>query len=132
MHHAPLPRRLGRRVLPPFRFAPRGEKGGRISTAVTLIPGLLSGGTVGSIATMRTAIDRSGRIVIPKAIRDRLRLVGGEELEVVERDGVIEIRPAPLAVDIVVDDDVPVARATEPVPALDDEAVRDVLESVRR
>ncbi len=81
---------------------------------------------------MRTAIDRSGRIVIPKAIRDRLRLVGGEELEVVERDGVIEIRPAPLAVDVVVDDGVPVARAAEPVPALDDEAVRDVLESVRR
>ena len=81
---------------------------------------------------MRAAIDRSGRIVIPKPIRDRLRLVGGEELEVEERDGVIEIRPAPVAVEIVVDDDVPVARAVEPVVAVNDEVVRDVLESVRR
>ncbi len=81
---------------------------------------------------MRTAIDRFGRIVIPKAIRDRLRLVGGEELEVEERDGVIEIRPAPIAVEIVATDDGPVARAAQPVPVLDDEVVRDVLESVRR
>ena len=84
------------------------------------------------MAAMRAAIDRSGRIVIPKPIRDRLRLVGGEELEVEERDGVIEIRPAPVAVEIVVDDDVPVARAVEPVVAVNDEVVRDVLESVRR
>ena len=45
---------------------------------------------------MRTTIDRAGRIVVPKPIRDRLQLLGGGEVEVVERDGVIEITPVPV------------------------------------
>jgi len=40
---------------------------------------------------MRTTIDRAGRVVIPKPIRDRLGLRGGEELELREEDGRIEI-----------------------------------------
>lgn len=45
----------------------------------------------GTLTTMRTTIDAAGRVVIPKAIRDRLALRGGEQIEVSENDGVIEI-----------------------------------------
>jgi AbrB family looped-hinge helix DNA binding protein len=45
---------------------------------------------------MKTSIDRLGRVVVPKPIRDRLHLKGGEVLEVEERDGVVELRPAPI------------------------------------
>jgi AbrB family looped-hinge helix DNA binding protein len=40
---------------------------------------------------MITTIDRAGRLVIPKAIRDRLGLRGGEQVEVEERDGEIRV-----------------------------------------
>jgi AbrB family looped-hinge helix DNA binding protein len=70
---------------------------------------------------MRTTIDRAGRIVIPKTLRDALGLHAGEvELT---RDGAgIRIEPVPGtgAVDrrgrLVIDEDV----------VLDDEAVRDL------
>ncbi|MGH2990359.1 MAG: AbrB/MazE/SpoVT family DNA-binding domain-containing protein [Solirubrobacterales bacterium] len=41
---------------------------------------------------MTTTIDNAGRLVIPKPIRERLALRGGEELEVEELNGRIEIR----------------------------------------
>jgi AbrB family looped-hinge helix DNA binding protein len=81
---------------------------------------------------MRTAIDSSGRIVVPKAIRDLLGLRGGEELEVLERDGVIELWPAPLDVDLVQTDEGVVAMAKKEVPPLTAEAVRETLEKTRR
>lgn len=41
---------------------------------------------------MRATIDAAGRVVIPKAIRARLGLRGGEELEVDGWDDHIELR----------------------------------------
>lgn len=81
---------------------------------------------------MRTTIDRLGRVVVPKPIRDRLQLRGGEALEVEEREGVIELRLAPTAVDIVATREGPVAKPLESLPPLTDEVVRDTLERVRR
>lgn len=81
---------------------------------------------------MRSSIDRLGRVVVPKPIRDRLRLQGGETLDVEERDGVIELRPAPTAVQVVDTPQGPVAEPLEELPALTDELVRDTLEQVRR
>lgn len=81
---------------------------------------------------MRTAIDPSGRIVVPKPIRDRLGLSGGETLDIEEREGVIEIRPAPLQIDIVETPEGPVARALSRVEPIDDELVRKTLDQVRR
>lgn len=81
---------------------------------------------------MRASIDGAGRVVVPKAIRDRLRLRGGETLEVEERDGVIELRPAPTDVRLVATPQGPVAEPVADVPPLTDELVRDVLEQVRR
>jgi AbrB family looped-hinge helix DNA binding protein len=69
---------------------------------------------------------------VPKAIRDKLQLRGGEALEVVERDGVIELRAALAEVRIVDTDEGPVAEPLEQVEPLTDELVRDVLEQVRR
>ena len=51
---------------------------------------------VGLVA-MRTKIDGAGRLVVPKPIRERLKIGGGSALDIVEQDGVIEIRPARLS-----------------------------------
>ena len=81
---------------------------------------------------MKTTIDRLGRIVVPKSIRQKLRLQGGEVLEVEERDGLIELRPAVTAVTIVETPEGPVAQPTDDLAAMTDELVREVLEQVRR
>jgi AbrB family looped-hinge helix DNA binding protein len=44
---------------------------------------------------MRTTIDRAGRIVIPKALRDRAGLEPGTEVEVRYRYGLVELQPRP-------------------------------------
>ncbi len=44
---------------------------------------------------MKTTIDSAGRVVIPKALRDRAGLQPGMEIEVNLRDGLIEIAPPP-------------------------------------
>ena len=81
---------------------------------------------------MRSTIDRLGRVVVPKPIRDRLHLHGGEALEIDERDGVIEIRPAPTEVAVVDTPEGPVATPRDAVPPLTDALVRDTLDQVRR
>jgi AbrB family looped-hinge helix DNA binding protein len=44
---------------------------------------------------MKTTIDRAGRVVIPKSLRDRAGLKPGMEIEVKFADGNIEISPPP-------------------------------------
>jgi AbrB family looped-hinge helix DNA binding protein len=81
---------------------------------------------------MKSSIDRLGRVVVPKPIRDKLQLRGGETLDVEERDGVIELRVVPTAVEVVRTPQGPVAEPLEEIPPLTDELVRDTLEQVRR
>jgi AbrB family looped-hinge helix DNA binding protein len=81
---------------------------------------------------MRTTIDAAGRLVIPKRIRDRLGLRGNEQVEITERDGRIEIEPAPTGVELVREGSVLVARPESPLPPLTDEMVRETLDRVRR
>jgi AbrB family looped-hinge helix DNA binding protein len=81
---------------------------------------------------MRTTIDPSGRLVIPKRLRDRLGLRGNEQVEITERDGRIEIEPAPTEVDLVREGSVLVARPDHALPPLTDEIVRETLDRVRR
>ncbi|HMQ28095.1 MAG TPA: AbrB/MazE/SpoVT family DNA-binding domain-containing protein [Acidimicrobiales bacterium] len=81
---------------------------------------------------MRTTIDRAGRIVVPKAIRERLGLGAGVEVEVVERDGTIEITPSALAVVIEETPEGPVAVAVEPVPPLTQAEVLAAIDASRR
>jgi len=81
---------------------------------------------------MKTAIDAAGRIVIPKQIRDRLRLDRGRTLEIRERDGVLEIEPTPTRMSLVRRRGWLVAVPGEKLPPLTDEQVRETLERVRR
>jgi AbrB family looped-hinge helix DNA binding protein len=81
---------------------------------------------------MKTSIDRAGRLVVPKPVREKLQLRGGELLDVEERDGVIELRPAATDVRLVETPQGPVADPVGDIAPLTDELVRDVLEQVRR
>ncbi len=44
---------------------------------------------------MKTTIDKAGRVVIPKPLRERAGFQPGMELEIDCRDGMIEIAPPP-------------------------------------
>ena len=67
---------------------------------------------------MRSAIDSAGRVVIPKALRDRLALGRSRAVEISERDGKIEIEP--------------VATPMALLPPLTDDVVRATIERTRR
>jgi AbrB family transcriptional regulator (stage V sporulation protein T) len=81
---------------------------------------------------MKSAIDQFGRVVIPKALRDRLGLESGQELEIIEENGAIEIRPAAVEVDLVETPEGLVAVPRRPVPVLTVDQVREKLEQIRR
>lgn len=81
---------------------------------------------------MRTTIDRAGRIVVPKAIRERLTLLDGGDVEISERGGVIEIVPVPVEVEVVPGADGPVAVAPLGQPPLTDADVFAAIERLRR
>jgi AbrB family looped-hinge helix DNA binding protein len=80
---------------------------------------------------MRVSIDKTGRVVIPVGVRERLGLRAGQELELDDHDGSIRLSlPArPMRVDgsgkdarIVTDD---------PMPVLTDAMVRSAVEAGR-
>jgi AbrB family looped-hinge helix DNA binding protein len=81
---------------------------------------------------MRTAIDSAGRVVIPKALRDVLGLTAGQPLDIAERDGHLEIVPAPTPMRLVDEGDGVVAVTDSDMPVLTAEMVRDTLERTRR
>ena len=81
---------------------------------------------------MKTTIDAAGRIIVPKAVRDALRLTAGQQLDIVVADGAMEIHIPVTPMTLVETASGPVAQADVPLPVLTAEVVRDVLESVRR
>lgn len=80
---------------------------------------------------MRTTIDRAGRVVVPKEIRRRLHLLEGGDVEIDERDGVIEIRPALTEFRVATGEGGLVAVPAEPLPPLTDEDVRETIDRLR-
>ncbi len=82
---------------------------------------------------MRSTIDKAGRVVIPKAMREELGLRGGELLEITSRDGRIEIEPAAPEMVLVERDGFLAAEipGDDGPPQTADE-VREVLERLRR
>jgi AbrB family looped-hinge helix DNA binding protein len=81
---------------------------------------------------MRTTIDRAGRIVVPKALREALSLEAGQTLELTVRDGRIEVEPvsAPMRLDFRADGAVAVTETA--LPPLTADEVRSALEQTRR
>jgi len=83
-------------------------------------------------SAVTTTVDGAGRVVIPKPIRARLGLTPGAAVAVSERDGVVEIRPAPIPARIVRRGRVAVISSESPVDSIDDDDVRAALEATRR
>ena len=52
----------------------------------------------GKIRGMKATIDKAGRVVIPRALREQAHLSPGTVLEIRYRAGILEIEPAPLDV----------------------------------
>jgi AbrB family looped-hinge helix DNA binding protein len=79
----------------------------------------------------RATIDDAGRLVIPKQIRERAGLAAGTVLEIVYREGRVEIEPAPLDVRIERRGRVSVAVPKAEVPALTAAEVEETRRAVR-
>jgi AbrB family looped-hinge helix DNA binding protein len=81
---------------------------------------------------MRTTIDSAGRIVIPKALRDELGLTDGQELEIVGREGRIELEVPATPMKLERRGPISVAVPERTLPQLTTDLVRDTLERTRR
>ena len=81
---------------------------------------------------MKTTIDKAGRVVVPKELRDMIGLSGGEILEIRETDGRIELEPMPAKIRLEDRGEGLVAVAEEELPPLSDDIVRKTLERSRR
>lgn len=76
-------------------------------------------------------MDSSGRLVLPKEIRDEARFEAGIPLRVVYRDGHVEIEPEPREVRVVRKGRLRVAVPLERGEALRSATVRETTASVR-
>jgi AbrB family looped-hinge helix DNA binding protein len=81
---------------------------------------------------MKSTIDAAGRIVVPKPLRERLGLYGGRAIEIRERDGRLEIEPAPTVMKLAGRHGRRAAVPARKLPPLTDDIVRDTIEQTRR
>lgn len=81
---------------------------------------------------MRTTIDSAGRVVVPKALRDAMRLQAGQPIDIVFVDGHLEIEVSPASVHIDDAEGFPIAVPDNDLPSLTVEAVRETLDETRR
>jgi bifunctional DNA-binding transcriptional regulator/antitoxin component of YhaV-PrlF toxin-antitoxin module len=81
---------------------------------------------------MKVAMDSVGRLVVPKALRAELGITGPTELEVVARDGVIELAVADASARIEDRNGNPVIVTDGPMKPLTVEDVRAAIDRVRR
>lgn len=81
---------------------------------------------------MKSTIDRAGRVVVPKPLRDALGLTPNGDIEISLDDGRIVIEPSPVTKRLRVDADGLVLVADVDLPPLTAEQVRATLEATRR
>ena len=84
------------------------------------------------VHAMKTTIDPSGRLVIPKEIRHEAGLKPGMPLDVRWHDGRIEIEPVPLPVTLTKKGRLLVAVAKKEIPPLRTDLVERTRRTVRR
>lgn len=77
-------------------------------------------------------MDPAGRLVVPKALRERLGLPSGGDVELTERDGVVELAAAPVHVRVARRPYGLVLDVDDGLPAMTDGDVRQILEPARR
>ena len=80
---------------------------------------------------MTTTMDAAGRLVLPKAIRERAQLTPGVPLEIRVVDGRVEIEPAAATVKLAKAGGFWVAAPAEEVPVLSQAEVDATLEGLR-
>lgn len=81
---------------------------------------------------MKITMDSVGRLVVPKALRNELGITGPAELEVVARDGLIELAVADTPARIHDRRGTPVIVTDGPMEPLTVEDVRAAIDRVRR
>ena len=83
------------------------------------------------VITMETTIDKAGRVVVPKAVREAIRLRPGTRVRFRVADGRIEIEPVPLDVSLERRGSVVVAVPREGRPVLTAEEVDETTTNLR-
>jgi len=77
-------------------------------------------------------MDSVGRLVVPKVLRAELGITGPTELEIVARDGIIELAVADAPAQVEERDGTPVIVTKTPMRPLTVEDVRAAIDRVRR
>lgn len=86
----------------------------------------------GTVRAMKAVIDRAGRIVVPKPLRQALGLKPGQALEIRAGDGRLEIEIASTPMRLKKRGKGLVAVPDAKLPPLTAEQVRETLERIRR
>lgn len=81
---------------------------------------------------MRVSIDNVGRMVIPKSLRAELGITGPSEVEIVARDGRLELSVPEVPAHVEMRDGFPVIVPEVPMPPMSVEDVREAIERTRR
>ena len=86
----------------------------------------------GMLIPMRTTIDRAGRLVVPKVIREAAHLTPGTEVEVRLVGGRVEIEPVPIDIQLERRGRLVVAVPRGPAEVLTEEEVEATMSGLRR
>ena len=81
---------------------------------------------------MVTTIDKAGRIVVPKRLREQLGFKPGQKLELSAVDGRLEVEHPTTPMHLEEREGQLVSVADRPMPVLTQELVRETLEQIRR
>jgi AbrB family looped-hinge helix DNA binding protein len=81
--------------------------------------------------TTSVTIDKAGRLVLPKAVREEAGIEPGMRLRVAVRDGRVEIEPDYAKVRVVESHGMKVLDLAEPRPPLPESAVRAISHKLR-